>query len=198
MTAVVHDARRTMQELVRLRVAPLALGVSLVACGNDRDTSRPEPANGPVVSSCGEEEEIAVTGGNHVVPPVNYPDDPPVGGDHDQCWAAWGVHTEPVPPERWVHNLEHGGVVFLHDCASGCGSEQAALDEIAGFVAGNGQALMTPYADLPGAFAVVAWGWRLVLDCIDVAAVKAFYDAHVASPDLLEGNVTAPPPAGCE
>ena len=40
----------------------------------------------------------------------------PTAGEHYEVWARWGIHGEstPVPRGYWVHNLEHGGVVFLH------------------------------------------------------------------------------------
>ena len=43
-----------------------------------------------------------------------YPHNPPIGGPHYWVWAKWGVHTEVVPRGYWVHNLEHGAVVFLY------------------------------------------------------------------------------------
>jgi hypothetical protein len=43
-----------------------------------------------------------------------YPHNPPIAGLHYWVWAKWGVHTEVVPRGYWVHNLEHGAVVFLY------------------------------------------------------------------------------------
>src|SRR5688572_22725277 len=47
----------------------------------------------------------------HLDEPLDYPDPPPTGGPHHSCWADWGVHDGAVPDDRWVHNLEHGGIV---------------------------------------------------------------------------------------
>ncbi len=38
----------------------------------------------------------------------------PTSGEHYPIWARWRIHTEIVPRGYWVHNLEHGGVVFLY------------------------------------------------------------------------------------
>jgi hypothetical protein len=43
-----------------------------------------------------------------------YSANPPVSGQHYELWARWQIHTDPVPRGFWVHNLEHGGVVFLY------------------------------------------------------------------------------------
>ena len=51
---------------------------------------------------------------NHTTDDLDYVLSPPMGGDHHPCWADWGIHGEELAPENWVHNLEHGGIVFLH------------------------------------------------------------------------------------
>src|SRR5262249_13053589 len=85
--------------------AALFVAQSLSACSSDR--KRP---SGVVCTKCGDcEEDIPVDPNDaiHVPDAVDYPDPPPVGGPHNPCWTTWGVHTDVVPPERWVHNLEH-------------------------------------------------------------------------------------------
>jgi hypothetical protein len=183
-----------------------ALSLGLGACGNDREEAGDvEGGTTLVTSECGVEERIAVRGANHVVGGITYPTNPPVGGDHDPCWAPWGVHDVTVPTERWVHNLEHGGVVFLHDCADGCPGDEKNLAELLDFVRTQapggreaGHLLSTPYPGLPGRFAAVSWGHRLVLDCIDVQAAVAFYGLRVADKELPEGRITSAPPAECQ
>src|SRR5262244_1701882 len=46
--------------------------------------------------------------------PTPYIHNPPIGGPHYWVWANWGIHEEIVPRGYWVHNLEHGAVVFLY------------------------------------------------------------------------------------
>jgi len=43
-----------------------------------------------------------------------YLHNPPVSGEHYPIWARWQKYTTTVPRGYWVHNLEHGGVIFLY------------------------------------------------------------------------------------
>jgi hypothetical protein len=141
-----------------------------------------------VCDRCGAcEESIPPASANHVLGPIDYPDPPPTGGDHNPCWATWGVHHDVVSPENWVHNLEHGGVVFLYSSRAALDSAGAAdagdagrdaLPEIDALVEELPRTLDTQYGALPKPFAVVAWGYRLVSDCVDLDAAADFYAAH--------------------
>src|SRR5260221_8549375 len=103
--------------LVPVPVLLVSLG-ALASCGTEQRARPPTncaatlaDTGAPICTRCDAcEDAKCVTSYNHVLGPVSYPDPPPVGGDHYPCWAKWGVHTEVVPPERWVHNLEHGGI----------------------------------------------------------------------------------------
>ena len=127
----------------------------------------------------------------HVTGKIAYASEPPAGGSHNPCWTRWGVHEEPAQVERWVHNLEHGGVVFLYDCPDGCDD---AVELLQSLVGKRQHALLTPYVHLPARFAVVSWGYRLVSECFDLAAFEAFYEAHV---DRAPESITAGPSTGC-
>lgn len=143
-------------------------------------------------TSCGAcTETRVVTSAQHVQGGVDYADVPPLGGSHDPCWTRFGVHEVEVADERWVHNLEHGAVVFLYHCPDGCEEERAALEFLA---TPRPFALVMPYAELPTRFAAVAWGHRLLTDCFDEAALEAFYDRYV---DQALESSTSPPPGGC-
>jgi Protein of unknown function (DUF3105) len=144
-----------------------------------------------ICTSCGDcIEKLAVAPAVHVTGGVDYQDIPPVGGAHDPCWTTYGVHQEEVPDERWVHNLEHGGVVLLHHC-SDCADDIAAIEA---FVADQPIAVSTPYAALPARFAIVSWGARIVSDCYDPEAFAQFFDLY--SKRAPEGT-SAPPPPSC-
>lgn len=145
---------------------------------------------------------------------IQYPDTPPASGPHNgRCWSDWGVIESEVPPERWVHNLEHGGVVFLHRCPEAAAERprpivdatvpadagrdpscDAELRELRELVGGKRLTLLTSYAQLPTRFAAISWGLRLLSDCFDRAAFQAFYDMHAGhGPEAVD----APPPAIC-
>ncbi|HEX3596273.1 MAG TPA: DUF3105 domain-containing protein [Polyangiaceae bacterium] len=171
-----------MQPIRRTSLALFLAAVHSTACSS----SRPTPKGGTVCDSCGAcEESRAVTSANHVLGTIDYPDPPPTGGDHNPCWATWGVHDDVVKPENWVHNLEHGGMVFLYrsraelnGAGTTPGADGGTLADIDALVQQLPRTLSTEYAALPRTFAVVAWGHRLVSDCVDLAAAHAFYDEH--------------------
>lgn len=135
-------------------------------------------------------EAFDITSARHVDNP-SYPDPPPVGGDHKPCWAPYQVYEEPLPAGNWVHNLEHGAVVLLHNCDVGC---DADVEAMARFASVNERTIVTPYRDLPVRFAVVAWGVRLLMDCYDAAATEAFYKEHF---NHAPEDVGSGPPDGC-
>ena len=174
------------------RVAWLVL-FALGACAVDRGGRGPLlDGSGGLCSECGAcEETLPVTSALHVTGMVDYPDVPPVGGPHSACWGTWGVHDEPLKTERWVHNLEHGGVVFLYRCDEGCDAEIASLK---GRVAAHDRTILTQYDALPKRFAALAWGWRLVSDCLDLTAFEAFYEEHY---DRGPESISTAPPVQC-
>ena len=124
---------------------------------------------------------------------IPYPTNPPCGGDHYPIWIEWGVHTTPVPVGNWVHNLEHGGVVFLYRCAShdACPTLAAQVEALAAAVpedpvcAADGEGvharvLVIPDPDLPAGVqvAAAAWGFALTATCFDQPTLLQFYDDH--------------------
>ncbi len=172
------------------------LGCAACADPEPADSAQGTPGTVPcdLCSGLCYETYAVATEDAHVSGDVVYSDDPPTSGNHNPCWAEWGVHTEQVAAESWVHNLEHGGVVFLYDCPeSTCPDEVAAL---ASYVESlpTGTALLSPYepAELP--FTVVSWEHSLELGCFDLAALQAFYTEHVGhAPE----SVTSGPSASC-
>ena len=48
---------------------------------------------------------------------LTYEESIPTHGDHRPLWPKFGEYRY-VPPQRWLHNIEHGSVVMLyHPCA---------------------------------------------------------------------------------
>jgi hypothetical protein len=43
-----------------------------------------------------------------------YASNPPVTGEHYARWGRWQIYTQTLRRGYWVHNLEHGGVIFLY------------------------------------------------------------------------------------
>jgi hypothetical protein len=124
---------------------------------------------------------------------VPYVSNPPCGGDHYGSWVTWGAHAIAIPAGNWVHNLEHGGVVFLYRCASraACPDLAAKLEGLAAKLPvdplctaeGSGirtRILVIPDPDLPVGVEVAAAAWNntLIARCFDEAALHAFFVQH--------------------
>jgi hypothetical protein len=157
----------------------------LAAC----DASRSGPAcDGGVdcPASCGPGvDSPPFEGAQHVAEPtpVHYNANPPASGSHWPMWQEpWGDYPMELPRERWVHNLEHGGVVLLYNCPSGCEDVHQALIAIR-----NGRQpdqynavriLVTPDSVMPHKVAAVAWLWRWQGDTVDANAINCFINAR--------------------
>lgn len=70
---------------------------------------------------CTDIEELKNRGRSHVetTEQVKYKDNPPASGNHwnaadPQAPLPWGVYTDEVQDEQWIHNLEHGHVVIAY------------------------------------------------------------------------------------
>ena len=60
---------------------------------------------------------------------VPYNTRPPTSGPHLPSIARWGLHTQPIPHELQVHNLEDGGVLVQYNCRD-CAALIATLEAI--------------------------------------------------------------------
>jgi hypothetical protein len=134
---------------------------------------------------CGGVDSPPFEGANHVIEPlaVTYKANPPASGNHWGAWdTTWGNYTMPLVPERWVHNLEHGGVVLLYNCPSGCANDVAALTAIKNGLRpdkfGARRVIITPFPGMPRPFAAVAWNWRWQGDTVDAQAINCFIAAR--------------------
>jgi hypothetical protein len=136
---------------------------------------------------------IAAESGVHLRPgePITFSSNPPATGNHYSVWARWGrTYPTAVPRGYWVHNLEHGGVVFLHNCPDGCADDIAAVEAmIAGLDADarcaaplRTRTLITPDPELPAGvrFAAAAWNWTYTSPCLDLPSLRAFAVDHYA------------------
>ena len=122
---------------------------------------------------------------------VNYATNPPMSGPHYPKWARWRqTYAAPVlRREYWVHNLEHGGVVFLYNCApAGCPEVVAELEALQASLprdpkcseALNTRTIIVADPNLPAGVqvAAAAWGWGYTSTCLDTASLRSFYDAR--------------------
>jgi hypothetical protein len=99
-------------------------------------------------------------------------------------WAAYQTYPSPVPWGNLVHNLEHGAVVVVYNCPTGCADEvaraQAWIDALPADpdCPGSHRIIMAPDPTLTVRWAATAWQWTLRADCFDESAFTQFYSAH--------------------
>lgn len=121
-------------------------------------------------------------GAGHYNYPVGlcYDENPPSSGPHRPMWGRWGAY-EYMPPQRYIHNLEHGGIAFLYNpCAS-----QDIIDSLrllacsrADDDGGPFRWVLTPYVGLPTNIAIVAWEWTYTNNCFEESSISEFIDEH--------------------
>jgi hypothetical protein len=113
---------------------------------------------------------------------IAYPSYPPTSGAHWPASTTWGFHSEPVPDERAVHNLEHGGVVASYNNipAESLAALQALLTTYPNDKYNQVKLVIRPYDKIPsGTIVLTAWEWILELPAYDEAQVRAFMDARL-------------------
>ena len=125
---------------------------------------------------------------NHTTDDVDYPQSPPVGGDHDPEWVdcTGTVYDEPLRNENAVHSLEHGAVWVTHTDAV----SQADIDALAAKVDGQPYSFMSPYLDQESPIMLTAWGVQLGVDSADDARIDEFLTAYRAGPQTPEPGAT--------
>lgn len=147
-----------------------------------QDPTCMEPEWTPGACAPGETVAGEDQGGAHIPEnlPIEYDEHPPASGPHRGSWARWGRYSY-LPPQRYIHNLEHGGIAVLyHPCLSE-DDIQALQLIVEGRVPDDGgefRYVMTPYPGLPSAIAVLAWTQTYSAECVQADEINAFIDTH--------------------
>jgi len=135
------------------------------------------------------EREVVNDGSDHVPvgTPVPYASNPPASGPHYAGGGiapiAKGFYEEVVPPEVWVHNLEHGDVVVLYDCVGECeatflNSLRSLTDAVPPSKFGTKKIVITRYPGLSPRIMAVAWDVQLDFTSFDQSGLVSFYQRH--------------------
>jgi hypothetical protein len=125
---------------------------------------------------------------------ITWSSNPPSSGPHFPIWAAYQTFTTPVERGYYVHDLEHGAVVFLYKCGDpgGCPEIAAGLQQVVDSLPAdplctdiadtNGgvrvRAVLTPDPLIDVPVAAVAWGWTYKASCLDPTTLRAFATDH--------------------
>jgi uncharacterized protein DUF3105 len=168
-------------------LALLAVTVgALAGCGRPSGAANGDGGSGAAVLACGAGIDSPPSeGATHVAEPtaIAYVANPPASGPHWPMWQEpWGAYPMELPRERWVHNLEHGGIVLLYNCPEGCPDVVTALEGLRNQtppdVFMTQRLLITPDSAMPHRVAAVAWLWRWQGESVDAATLRCFIDAR--------------------
>ena len=107
--------------------------------------------------------------------PLAYNSTPATSGPHYGGLASWGIHTEPIPNELAVHNLEDGGVGIWYDCPDGCPDLVSQLEFVAGQY--HEGVILAPYPGLDTRIALTAWNRIDSFDEFDEERLERFVRA---------------------
>jgi hypothetical protein len=194
---------RTTRALLLAVPSAVVTGLLLAGCGVlpgqavapvDLATFAPTAENpDPSVGIDGVEGQV-FPGAQHVGPQVRvaYTFTPPIGGTHDQAWAACNgvVYDRPVRSENMVHSLEHGAVWIAYDPER---VDDAGVAALAARVEGQQYMLLSPYPGMDSPVSLQSWGHQLALDDVDDPRIDQFVAA------LRVNRYTHPEPgASCE
>ncbi len=165
----------------------VALVMVVVAVGAGCSTASepmPEPSDGGIdgVQTFGDLTR------EHTTDDVDYPQSPPVGGDHDPEWVdcTGTVYDEPLRNENAVHSLEHGAVWVTHTDAV----SQADIETLAAKVEGQPYSFMSPYPDQDSPIVLTAWGVQLSVDSADDPRIDEFLTTYRSGPQTPEPGAT--------
>jgi hypothetical protein len=169
-----------------LAVAGCSSGTSTAGYGATTTTSN-GTTNGTGVATGEPAGTVTYTGlsRNHVDTPVNYPQNPPVGGPHSPIWQNCGFYDKEFPKERGVHSMEHGAVWVTYS-PSLAAADVAVLKAFAD----NGRkVLVSPYTGLPTPVVASAWGKQLQLQSVNDPRLAQFVHYFDNGPQTPEQGV---------
>ncbi|MFF2439147.1 DUF3105 domain-containing protein [Streptomyces sp. NPDC058107] len=162
-------------------VAGLVAGGGYLMSAADKQDQAEEQAKSSPVRGERSWDELTQ---NHVRKKVDYPMNPPVGGDHNPVWMNCDadVYTAPVPNENAVHSLEHGAVWVTYNEKA----KPADVEKFAERVARTPYSLMSPVKDQDAPLILSAWGKQVTVKSATDARVAQFFTKYVQGPQTPE------------
>ena len=170
------------------------IAVFLPACGGGGGGGNGNPGGpttGPQVGTpVPNEGWVHVTEGSA----ITYRSNPPASGPHYPVWLRYGEYAGVIPRGYWVHNLEHGAVIFLYRPDAPAATAGALRDVFRGLPndpqCGHPRALMLQDPQMTQAVAVVAADWLLAGETVDAQMIRDFVAQHRnhAPENICEGG----------
>lgn len=159
----------------------LALAAFLITACSASTDSPTTPDESSSVST------IEIDSRDHVDEDLEYPQSPPIGGDHSAAWQNCGVYRDPVLDETAVHSLEHGAVwiTYRPDLTP------ADIEVLEGLADGQTHLLVSPYPGLSAPIVAGAWGAQQSFQSVDDEGIRQF----IAT--FQQGAQTPEPGAPC-
>ena len=105
------------RNLVTIIVAVVVLAAVAFAILSERQATEVAVGVPLAEARCGEVQEVDALEGAHIkegAPHDQYNSNPPTSGPHYEIPADPAFYSDPVEPERLIHNLEHGQIVLWY------------------------------------------------------------------------------------
>lgn len=118
----------------------------------------------------------------HVSGKVNYPQNPPVGGNHNPVWQNCGMYSTAIANENAVHSLEHGAVWVTYQPSLG----QQDVEQLRSLLRGHSYILLSPYPGLPSPVVISAWGVQLQVKSASDPRLALFLTKYEQGPQTPE------------
>ncbi len=176
-----HGAQQSLQR--RQRAGQIRIGVvaGLVAViffsgliWAFQEATRPLP--GTAVADEGR-EHVAIGSS------IEYAAEIPASGPHYPATAPWGFTDLSVPRGFYVHNLEHGGTVFLYKCEEGCEQVKqqfrTLLENLPNSKYGHVKAVAAPSEEISNPIVALAWNRIETYDTFQEPELRRFYLAYL-------------------
>lgn len=114
-------------------------------------------------------------GQGHVPTPVDYPESPPVGGEHDGVWAdcTGTVYSVDIRNENAVHSLEHGATWITYDPDR---VDQQGVDALGAIVTDTTGTMLSPRPGLDAAVSLQSWNNQLTVDSATDPRIEQFVE----------------------
>ncbi len=149
-------------------IAVVGLGYYLFTSSNSAPDSSTKP--GELLENQGAEH---IADGSKEHPPYN--SNPPTSGWHWPEAAPWGIHDNPEADERYVHNLEHGGIWISYKPSVVSAEDISRLKD---FAQRYRKVIVTPREANDSNIALAAWTRLQKLDAFDETTILRFIEAH--------------------